>query len=133
MTKRRVLVLPDDSLLMAGILSILREQPEVELTTVPSAGSDLERYLQDIVPHVVVAARAAMDQDSGMDITRFLREHPGATLVALRLDRSELEVFRTRRVRRATLGELVSIVNGARSKAPRHAASRNTDARNAAR
>lgn len=133
MNKRRVLVLPDDSLLMAGVLSILREQPEVELTTVPSAGSDLDRHLREIVPHVVVAARAAMDQDSGVGLTRFLREHPGATLVALSLDRSELEVFRTRRVRRATLEELVSIVSGVRSKAHGHVAARNSAARNSAR
>jgi len=122
--RRRVLVLADDSLLIAGILSILRERPEIEVATVRRVGSDLHRRVREIGPHVVVMERGAIDKDGGVSLARFLREHARTTVVALRVDRPDMVVFRARRVRQATWEQLVSIVNGVQGKTERVAASR---------
>lgn len=132
MKKRRVLVLADDSLLIAGVLSILRERPEIEVATVRGEGSDLLRKVREIAPDVVVMERAAIDNDGGVGLARFLREHARTTVVALRVDRPDMLVFRARRVRQATWEKLVSIVNGAQGKAERVAASRTAAERHVA-
>lgn len=108
------MVLADDSLFLAGLLSMLRERPEIELIAVQDMDRDLDRRVREIAPHVVVVDRAALDRDGGDRLARVLRGRPRTTLVALRLDRPELEVFQASRVRRATWEEFVRIVSGSR-------------------
>ena len=124
MGKRRVLILSNESLLMSGVLSILQERPEIEVATVRDAGRDLHRRIREVTPHVVVVDGAAMDKDGGLGIARFLRQYPRTTLVVLRLDRPDIEVFRARRVRQATQEELIGVVDGAQRKARRAVTSR---------
>ncbi len=122
MKKRRVLVFTNHSLLISGLLSLLREHPEIELITGEDEGQ-LSRKIGEAAPEVVV-----IDTDQagpeGLNLGRFLRENPRSTLVALSLDQPGMAIVRARRVPKASWESLLSVVDGAHKRARRALASR---------
>ncbi len=124
MRKRRVLVLANQSLLMSGVLSVLQECPGIDLVTAGGDAVELERRILRLAPDVVVMESPEADEPGGVSIGNLLRENPRATLVTLRVDRPDMEVFRSDRIRGATLERLLSVVGGAQRKARRALASR---------
>jgi len=122
--KRRVLVFSNHSLLISGVLSLLREHPEIEVIAGRGDEGDLYRQMREAAPEVVIIDADRGGADGGLGIPRFLRDHPDSTLLALSLDHPGMAVLRARRVGRATLEALVSIVDGARRKSKRQLASR---------
>jgi len=124
MEKRRVLVFNNHSLLGSGVFSLLREHPEIEVIAAGGDEGELYRQMREAAPEVVIIDADRGGEAGGLGITRFLRDHPRSTLIALSLDHPGMAVLRARRVGRATLEALVSIVDGARRKSKRQLASR---------
>lgn len=116
MKKRRVLVFGNHSLLISGVLSLLREHPEIELITGGDEG-ELYHKIREAAPQVVVVDAGQVGGNGGLNITRFLRENPGSTLVALSLDQPGIAVLRSRQMTRATWESLLGILDGAHGKA----------------
>jgi len=116
---RRVLVIDSDSLLVSGVLSLLREHSGIELTTVNENETELHRQIREAVPQVVITEVERAGEEEGLSITRFLRENPRSTLIVLRPDQLIIEVFRARRVvKEASLDSLLSIIEGAAKRRP---------------
>ncbi len=124
MRKRRVLVFSNHSLLISGVLSLLREHPEIEVIAGGGDEGDLYRQMREAAPEVVIIDADRGDADGGLGIPRFLRDHPDATLLALSLDHPGMAVLRARRIGKATPEDLVSIVDGAQRRSKRPLASR---------
>ncbi len=115
MKKRRVLVFGNHSLLISGVLSLLREHPEIELITGGDEG-ELYQKIREAAPQVVVVDAGQVGGNGGLNITRVLRENPGSTLVALSLDQPGIAVLRSRQMTRATWEGLLGILDGAHRK-----------------
>ncbi len=124
MEKRRVLVFSNHSLLVSGVISLLQEHPEIEVIAARGDEGELYRRMREAAPQVVIIDADRGGEAGGLGITRFLRDHPRSTLIALSLDHPGMAVLRVRVVRGATAEELVSIVDGARRKSKRQLASR---------
>lgn len=123
MKKQRVLVFSNHSLLISGVQSLLREHPEIELITGDDEG-EIYRQVRQAAPEVVVIDAGQAQEEGGLSITRFLRENPRSTLVALSLDQPGIAALRSHRVAGTTWESLLSVLDGARRKAKKAAASR---------
>lgn len=121
--KRRVFVFSSHSLLISGVLSLLREHPEIDLITGGDEG-ELSRRIREAAPEVVVVDAGQAGEDMGLTITRFLRDHPGSTLIALSLDQPGIAVLRSQRLKAATWEGLLGILDGTQRNARRVSASR---------
>ena len=117
MKKRRVLVFSNHSLLISGVLRLLRERPEIELIAAGGDEGELYRELREAAPQVVIIDAGRAGEEGSLGITRFLRDNPRSALIALSLDQPGMAVLQARRVTAATLEDLVSIVDGGQRKA----------------
>lgn len=127
MKQRRVLVLLNASLLMSGVLKLLQGQTELSVDTAKGHEDDLHRRIRDMAPDFVVVNAKLVGEGREFSITRCLRENPRTTIIALSLDHPDIEVFRARQVRHATLDSLLKVMEGARRRSARKEASTQVD------
>lgn len=123
MKGRRVVAVTDGSLLTSGVTSVLRERPDIDLVAVDGARDNVYRRVRDARPHVVIVGVEAVEDHAGLSIERMLKDNPRCTVVALSLSTPEMQVFRARQVRGATVDDLLRVLQGAREVVRRGTAS----------
>ncbi|MBI4259444.1 MAG: hypothetical protein HY658_02655 [Actinobacteria bacterium] len=115
---RRVVAVTDGSLLTLGLASVLREQAGIDVVTVNPARGRVYRQVREARPDVVIIANGGARTglpEGVLSVQRLLEDNPRSTVIALSLVRPEMEVFRARRVRGATVEDLLQALEGARS------------------
>ncbi|MBI2916641.1 MAG: hypothetical protein HYY01_01495 [Chloroflexi bacterium] len=110
MQVRRVAVLMNKAYFMAGVLSIVREHPDLEVLGFPVDDADLGNKLASFGPQVVV-----LDEGSDHEIAQrmfhyVLHRHPAATVVTVNSKENRVCAYRQRRVVGAGGADLLRII-----------------------
>jgi DNA-binding NarL/FixJ family response regulator len=111
MRRRRVVLLNNRSLFVAGVERLLQGVDDVELNVVPVDHANLATEVKRFAPHIIILDSGAA-QPSGEAIVGLLAEHPKAKVVGLNLNEPAMKVFRMRQVRHMDLEGLLEVIRG---------------------
>lgn len=113
MAEKRVMVLKNDTLFMAAVLSLLREQPTLEVLGIATGDKELRAKMCGFSPDVVVLAAKAPDIGRNSSLSTILQGYPEVPVVALNESTSEIRTYLGQRViSSATAADLLSIIAG---------------------
>jgi hypothetical protein len=110
MATQRVTVLSNGSLLMASVLSLLQGVDALDVSSVSATDAEAPAAIAHLAPDVVV-----LDGDGAGDqalIAQVLTRLPRARVVTVDLGRTDIGVYRTRRIARASLDGLLLAIGG---------------------
>lgn len=113
MAKRRVLLLRNGSLLMAAVRQLLQQEGRESLDLQWVAPDDPEAAARIVrfAPEAIVLD--AGEPSGGREcVARLLANLPGTRGIALKLEQTDLEVYRTERVSEASLDGLLAAIQG---------------------
>lgn len=104
----RILALYQDSLLVQGLLSLLREQPGLQVSVGLLKDSNAEELLRQCAPDVVVIDREDFAGHAAVTIDQLLRERPHVKVVDIS-SRSDLaHVYEGHQIRVAKFDDLLA-------------------------
>lgn len=112
MRRKKVVIVANGSLLLSGIVSLVREAPEIEALAVRQDSEDFYDDLRAAAPEVIVVDAAIAADDEHVSVARLLRDCPRARIVAVGVDRPEMAVYRSRRVKRASVRDFLATLLG---------------------
>jgi DNA-binding NarL/FixJ family response regulator len=111
----KIVFLNNRSLLASGVLNLLEAMAGVCISVVPSDSEDWAGVAGNLEPEVIVLD--AGDENLGNNaITQILDRSPGATVVAVSLDRDTISVYQVNRVTKTTLDGLREAIRSPRKK-----------------
>ncbi len=113
MGDRRVLVLKNDTLFISAVLSLLSEQPGLEVLGIAPGDEEFHAKMRAFSPDVVVLAAEAPDPGRSSSLSTILQSCPGVPVVALNEIVSDITTYREQRVSSATAADLLGIIAGA--------------------
>ncbi|MBI4202104.1 MAG: hypothetical protein HY532_03175 [Chloroflexi bacterium] len=122
MPTKRVVLVTNRSILVAGIQRLLEDVDTLELALVPHDVPDLQDRIQALDPRAIVLdAQGLLDEAV---ITQMLERHPLARVVVLGVNRNDIEVYHMQRVLQTDLAGLLEAIHGGkgvgkRSKRPK--------------
>lgn len=111
MQQRRVVLVGDARLLSTGVALLLQTQPHMGLITLDAADPEVFAKVREAMPEVVVVSTSDAARSFGV-VARILRENPAATVIAVGLEPTELNVYRLERVAQASPEELLAAIEG---------------------
>ncbi len=111
MSKRRVVLLSNRSVLAAGVESLLQVEEGIQLTVLATDAPDLETRLRQAAPQVVVVDTGDSVLGARL-LARVLEIRPQARVVALDLNQPGIPVYRRERVVATTLAGLLDAIHG---------------------
>ncbi len=111
MRRRRVVLLSNRSLFVAGVERLLQNVSDVELNVLPADHPQLSQEVGRFAPQVIILDSGAA-QPGEEAIGRLLAEHPRAKVVGLNLNEPTIKVFRMRRARHMDLEGLLEVIRG---------------------
>ncbi|MBI4301356.1 MAG: response regulator transcription factor [Chloroflexi bacterium] len=111
MCTKRVVLLSNHSLLAAGVQRLLQGVDSLELSIVAAKDPEAILKLRRLTPEVIVLDSSDPSLGEGV-IPRMLEENPHARVVALNLNRSDIEVYRVRHVLHTDLNGLLEAIRG---------------------
>ncbi len=106
MEAQRVVLLSNSSLLAAGVEKLLQDVEGLELSIVAMGDPEAMAKVSEFAPKAIVLDSGDPSMGEGV-ITRILHEHPMATVVALDLSQSSIDVYGVKRVPQASLAGLL--------------------------
>lgn len=108
---QRIVLLSNGSLMSAAVHRLLGADPGLEICVLAEHDPDIVAKLRDLAPRVIMLDSGNMAATASV-ITRILHEHPQAKVIALNLDRADIEVYRMKRVVRADAEGLLDAIRG---------------------
>lgn len=114
MTRKRVVVVVG-SLLASGVASLLRGVPDIELLPVREEGESVYERIRTSEADVIVVEAGRAQNGPPISIDRLLRDNPRARVIALGLDRLDLDVYRSERVECASVADLLATIQETRT------------------
>ena len=103
-------MLTNGTLLMAGAVSILREQPALRIRTLASNDLALDQELAAFRPDVVVVGSSDPALATGHGLWSLLGQHPETTVIALESGESDIQAYTQHRVVGARAADLLDLV-----------------------
>src|SRR3989304_3145975 len=94
MARKRVAVLSNRNLLMAGVVTMLKEQSGLEVRTIATDDDTLARQLSAFKPEVLVLDGGDMAFASRFPLESLLQSHGNPTVIALTLERNGIRAYR---------------------------------------
>ena len=112
MADRRVLVLKNDSLFISAVLSLLSEQPDLEILGLVQEDEEFHAKMSAFSPDVVVLQAEAPDLGRQSSLATVLQSYPGVPVVALNESTGDIQTYLAQRVIRASGADLLSVIDG---------------------
>lgn len=113
---KRVVLLSSGSLLAAGVERLLGAECGLDICVVAEHDPEIAAKLRRLAPSVIVVDSGKIATAEGV-ITRILQEHPQAKVIALNLNRTDIEVYRMERLVQADTQGLLEAIQGKRASA----------------
>ncbi len=110
MARKRVAVLRNENLLMAGVVSVLEAQPQLEVRDINTKSDDLIEQLAAYRPNVVVLEGEDTDLASRVPLESLLQSNPKAIVIALTLKENDIRAYKQQRIVRANAEDLLNII-----------------------
>ncbi len=107
---KRVAVLTNGTLLMAGVVSILREQPALQIRSLASNDLALGQELATFRPDVVVVGDSDPALTTCCGLWSLMGQHPGTTVIALVSGESDIQAYTQHRVVGARTADLLDLI-----------------------
>ena len=111
MDRKRVAVLTNKTLLMAGVGRMLTEQSGLEVSTISTDDEELMSKLSAFKPKVVVLDSEDALLASRIPLEELLQRNPSPTVVALNLAQDDIRAFKHKRILRGSARDLLRIVS----------------------
>ncbi|MBI2304300.1 MAG: hypothetical protein HYU86_06080 [Chloroflexi bacterium] len=111
MRTKRVVLLTNRSVLVAGVQRLLQGVSDLELTIMADGDPEAVTKLGALAPQVIVLDSGDTSLGEGV-ITRMLTENPKSKVIALNLNRTGIEVYRVRRVQHTGFDGLLEAIRG---------------------
>ncbi len=111
MRRKRVVLLSNRSLFVAGVERLLQDVSDVELNVLPVDHPSLSQEVARFAPDVIILDSGGATPGEGA-IVGLLAEHPRAKVIGLNLNESVIKVFRVRRARHMDLEGLLEVIRG---------------------
>lgn len=113
MTRKRVVLVSNRSVLTAGVQHLLEDMHGLEVSVVSSDAADLQRRIRDLSPQAIVLdAEGAASQTM---VTQMLEQQPEARVIVLGLQRKNIEVYSLQRVLHTDVDGLMEAIQGRKS------------------
>ena len=113
MHERLVLVLETPSLLMAGVVSLLREQANLKVLAVARDDPHYREKIAEFAAEVVVFDGDDPSLDERLSLAELFRLRPDVLAIAVSAHGERIAEIRPRRTVRATGADLLSAINAA--------------------
>lgn len=111
MGRKRVAVLTNRTLLMAGVGTMLTEQSGLEVNTISSDDEELMNKLSAFKPKVVVLDGEDTLLASRIPLEALLRSNSSPTVIALTLAGDDIRAFKHKRIMRGSAVDLLKIIS----------------------
>ena len=111
MTVRRVLLLYQDSLLAQGIVSLLRERAALEVAARQLANGELQQFVEEFAPDVVIVDRDDFAQHASITIDQLLRELRDIRIIDISSRDDLARVYEGHEVRVAKFADLLATLS----------------------
>lgn len=115
MPNRRIVLLTNRSLLSASVQSLLQSEANIKLYTASVDGPGMIADIKLRNPHVIIIDSGDTSLGEGA-VTQLLGHYPRAKVIALNLNRKEIEVYKVRRVVETDLAGLLKAISGRRQR-----------------
>ncbi|MBI4494612.1 MAG: hypothetical protein HY690_17685 [Chloroflexi bacterium] len=113
MSRKRVLLLSNGSLLTASVLRLLEGVEELELELLAADDPEASARIDHFAPQVIVLDAGGPPVGREL-VARMLLALPRTRVIALNLERADMEVYRAQRVSGASLHTLLEAIHGKR-------------------
>jgi hypothetical protein len=113
MGQRRVVVLMNGQLLMAGVLAMLEEQTNMSVCGVSTEDDDLMLQLSGLEPMVIVVDGEDAAFGARYPLESLLGDHLGLTVVCLAQKESQIRAYRQQSVVGASVAGLLGEIDAA--------------------
>ncbi|MBI4313139.1 MAG: hypothetical protein HY681_15390 [Chloroflexi bacterium] len=110
MNRKRVVLVSNRSVLAAGIQHLLEDMSGLEVSVVPADAADLQGRLQGLAPQAIVLD--GEDAATSAVITQMLEQQPGARVIVLGVQHSNIEVYSLKRVLHTDVAALLEAIQG---------------------
>jgi DNA-binding NarL/FixJ family response regulator len=111
MPTKRIVLLSNRSVLVAGIRLLLESIEGLELAVVPGDDPEVRRRIHQLAPQAILLDCERGLPDHGL-VTQMLEEHPKARVIVLGVNRQDIEVYSLRKVRHTDLDGLLEAIGG---------------------
>lgn len=109
MERKKVALITNRSLLASGVLRLLGNVEGLEVLPVNATDPDCDQKIREFAPSVIILDSG--DSSLGQAMTfRLLNRHPEATVAALNLNRTDLQIYRMDRVINCSPEELLEVI-----------------------
>lgn len=113
MASKGVLVLTDETLLMDGVVAVLREHADLTISTISVGEPDLLHRISISSPMVVIMNDANSCPDGFPSAWHILQTSPRVTVIVVTQETSRIATYRQERVVGADVSNLLGIIAGA--------------------
>ncbi len=118
MERKKVALITNRSLLASGILKLLGNVEGLEVLPVNADDPECDQKIKEFAPSVIILDSG--DPSMGQAMTcRFLNGHPEATVAALNVNRTDLQLYRMDRVIDCSPEELLEVIGANAQPAPK--------------
>ena len=112
MADKRVLVLRNNTLFIAAVLSFLSEQLNLDVLGIALEDEEFTAKTRAFRPEVVVLAAEPSEPWEGQFLSTILQSFPGVPVVALNENTNDIRTYREQRVIGATAADMLDIIAG---------------------
>lgn len=112
MASKGVLVLTDETLLMDGVVAVLREHADLTVSTISVREPDLLHRISISSPEVVIMNDANCCPEGFPSAWRVLQTIPRVTVIVVTRETSRIATYRQERVVGADVSNLLDIIAG---------------------
>ena len=117
MERKKVALITNRSLLASGVLRLLRNAEGLEVLPINADDPECDQKIRIFAPSVIILDSGDPRMGQGMAF-RLLNRHPEATVAALNLNRTDLQIYRMDRVIDCSPEELLEVLGANALPAP---------------
>ncbi len=98
MRSRRIAVVFHESLMLEGLVNLLQERADLEVTSLDPAVVDVAGRLRHLSPEVIIVDGENLGRWPGLTLPQLLADGPGTKVIDVNLDSDEIKVYEQHRV-----------------------------------
>ncbi len=109
MERKKVALITDRSLLASGVLRLLGNVEGLQVLPVNADDPECDQKIKKFAPSVIIIDSGDTPMGQGMTF-RLLNRHPEATVAALNVNRTDLQIYRMDRVIDCSPEEFLEVI-----------------------
>ena len=106
MQPKRIVLLSNHSLLVAGVQKLLQDLKDLKVSIVAADAPEAAAKIKRLSPDAIILDSSDASMGKGI-VTQLLEEHPKARVIALNLNQTGIEIFRMKRILQTDLDGLL--------------------------